>query len=194
MGKKYKRDETIKMLDETLNDEKEISQLYNKNIVNWSSKTLDTKEYYTEVISERLLEEIEKLMESIAPINRKKGYRVDSHYEVISKTNTNRVEENIAKNLLWTNIDHLGRIIDFQVPLKDKDSDSAGKIDLISFKDGESPIAYIVELKIKDNKETLLRAVLEVFTYYCQLNKETFIKSFGEYIDLESISPVHDHK
>jgi hypothetical protein len=117
----------------------------------------------------------------IVPIDRKKGYRVDSHSEVISKTNTNRVEENVAKNLLWTNVDYLGRIIDFQVPLKDKQSDNAGKIDLISFKDGKSPVSYIVELKIENNNETLLRAVLEIFTYYCQLNKEKFIRSFREY-------------
>lgn len=181
MAKQYKREETIKRLDKTLNNKTNISQLYNDNIVNWSGKTLDTKEYYTEVISGRLLEEIKTLKESIVPIDRKKGYRVDSHSEVISKTNTNRVEENVAKNLLWTNVDYLGRVIDFQVPLKDKQSDNAGKIDLISFKDGKSPVSYIVELKIENNKETLLRAVLEIFTYYCQLNKEKFIRSFREY-------------
>jgi|TARA_B100001964_G_C14117569_1_gene546813 hypothetical protein len=184
-NKKYEKAETIKILDKILNAKNNISQLYNDKIVNRSGMTVDTKEYYTEVISGRLLEEIKGLKDSIVPIDRKKGYRVDSHRKVISKTDTNRDEENMAKNLLWTNIDYLGRIIDFQVPLKDKDSDNAGKIDLISFKDGESPISYIVELKIENNNETLLRAALEIFTYYCQLNKENFIKSFEEYKHLE---------
>ena len=173
------------MLNETLNNNN-ISQLYNDRIVNWSGKTSDSKEYYTEVISESLVKKMEDndLFENISQIDRG-NYKVDSHYGEISITDTNRNEENMAKNLLWTCIGHLGNVFDFQVPLKAKITDSAGKIDLISLTNDKST-AYIIELKTENNKrETLLRAVLEIHTYYCQLNKGNFINSFEEYKSLE---------
>ena len=109
-------------------------------------------------------------------------YKVPSHYGEISIADTNRLEENTAKNLLWTSIGYLGEIIDYQVPLKAKQADKAGKIDLISFSgDVSSPSAYIIELKTGNNNETLLRAILEIHTYYCQLNKQSFLQSFEKY-------------
>lgn len=41
-----------------------------------------------------------------------------------------------------------------------------------------SESVYIVELKYIGNKETLLRAILEIWTYYKQLSKVNFLKSF----------------
>jgi len=177
----YTKDETKKMLYETLNNN--ISQLYNDKIVNWSGKTSDSKEYYTEVISESLVMKMEEdnLFENISQIDRD-DYKVPSHYGEISIADTNRLEENTAKNLLWTSIGYLGEIIDYQVPLKAKQADKAGKIDLISFSgDVSSPSAYIIELKTGNNNETLLRAILEIHTYYCQLNKQSFLQSFEKY-------------
>lgn len=183
----YTRDEIIEMLGETLKDKKNIAQLYNDKTINYRGETKDTKELYTEIISERLVMEMEDedlFEKNITQINRD-DYKIPSHYGEISITDTNRSEENMAKNLLWTSIGYLGDIFDFQVPLKGEQVDKAGKIDLISYANDEST-AYIIELKTENNKnETLLRAILEIHTYYCQINKEKFLGSFEQYKSLE---------
>ena len=181
---RYSREETIKDFDKA---SKDIKRLYQEDCINRKGKTNDTDEYYTEIFSEQLLHmKVGELEENISQINRP-NYKVGSHSKTVSKNNTNRREENFAKSMLWSEIEKLGEIIDFQIPLKKPGANAAinkgvGKIDLISFNKGK-PSAYIIELKDNQNKETLLRAILEIFTYYCQLNKGNFIDSFEEYTD-----------
>ena len=175
---KYSRKDTVNKLQEALS---KPNQLYNCDCINWSGRTSDSEDYYSEVISEYLLNAgIENLRSKIDVINRS-NYRVNSHENVVSRNRTNRLEENFAKSLVWFDIEPLGEIIDFQIPLKKTKKDEAGKIDLISYKDDDSSAAYIIELKYKGNKETLLRAALEIFTYHCQLNKKEFLQSFEAY-------------
>ena len=61
-----------------------------------------------------------------------------------------------------------GKILDYQVPLKNKSTDKGlGKIDLISVKESSKPgtkIIYFLELKKDNSKETLLRCLLEVYS------------------------------
>ena len=71
--------------------------------------------------------------------------------------------------------DFIGKIIDYQTPLKNTSKDEAGKIDLLSF-DGKT--LRILELKKKDSKETMLRCVLEGFTYLCTVNQAKILKDF----------------
>ncbi len=61
----------------------------------------------------------------------------------------------------------LGKIIDYEIPLKEKMSDKLGKIDIISV-DSNGQSVRLIELKIKNKNgdETLLRALLEIYTYY----------------------------
>ena len=58
--------------------------------------------------------------------------------------------------------DHIGKIIDYQIPLKSKRTDAAGKIDLIAFDEKE---LRVLELKKQSSNETMLRCVLEGYTY-----------------------------
>lgn len=51
-----------------------------------------------------------------------------------------------------------------------------GKIDIISIAD-ES--IFLIELKVKENKETMLRCVLEIATYYQVLSKSKFLDSYS---------------
>jgi len=172
MDKAYSKEETIKVLEDKL---KNAKKLYNSNCVNWKGKILDSKEYYyTEVISRELLK-AEKLvlLEKIDQINRV-NYNVDTH-DGKHNGDTNRAEEIFAMRLKGKKLEKLGLVIDYQVPLKKKRSDDAGKIDLIT---SANKSVYIVELKYVGNKETLLRAILEIWTYYKQLNKVNFLKSF----------------
>jgi hypothetical protein len=84
---------------------------------------------------------------------------------------TNRDEEKFAKRITGLDLKHLGLIIDYQIPLKDTIKNTGkGKIDLISF-DRETKTLFLIELKYIGNKETLLRAVLESYTYYMTVDK-----------------------
>ena len=170
MIKKYLK-KTVEVLEDKL---KNAKNLYKSKCINWKGETLDSKEYYTEVISRELLK-AEKLvlLEKIDQINRV-NYNVDTH-DGKHNSNTNRAEEIFAMQLKGKKLEKLGLVIDYQVPLKKKRSDDAGKIDLIT---SANKSVYIVELKYIGNKETLLRAILEIWTYYKQLNKVNFLKSF----------------
>lgn len=69
----------------------------------------------------------------------------------------------------------IGSIIDYQTPLKAKRNDVAGKIDLLSY---DGTYLRILELKKLDNTETMLRCVLEAYTYMEIVNKSELLKSF----------------
>jgi len=171
MNKKNLKD-TIKVFECAL---KNVKNLYNSRCINWKGKTLDSEEYYTEIISKELLKK-EKLvlLEKIEQINRI-NYSVSTHGGQ-HNGDTNRAEEIFAIHLKGKKLEKLGFVIEYQVPLKEKLSDDAGKIDLITY---ANESVYIVELKYIGNKETLLRAILEIWTYYKQLNKVNFLNSFN---------------
>ncbi|SEA70500.1 hypothetical protein SAMN05216349_12364 [Oribacterium sp. KHPX15] len=63
-------------------------------------------------------------------------------------------------------------------PLNNDHLFSPGKCDLISYDNNQFTI---LELKIKDSPEPLIRAVLEVYTYYQMLNKEKVTENLREY-------------
>lgn len=70
----------------------------------------------------------------------------------------------------------LGKILDHQVPLLDTDSrkNCGGEIDLVST---NQDIMYLLELKCKNNTESILRCVLEIYTYYCRIKDLSHFKS-----------------
>lgn len=164
-------------------DSNSLKKIYCSKMVNYKGRTTDTKRYYTEVISELILDNLKNGsvdFNTIPKISRKSGYKVDSHHqENLVVTDTERKEEILAKKLFKHKavIAGLGQIIDFQIPLKGVHQDKAGKIDLISY-NHENNTAYIIELKNEGNKETLLRAVLEISIYYQQLEHNIFFNSF----------------
>ena len=77
----------------------------------------------------------------------------------------------------------VGRVIDYQTPLKNRRSDKAGKIDLLSY-DGIS--VRILELKEPDSDETMLRCVLEGYTYMKTVDGKRLINDF-ELPELEKL-------
>ncbi|MBI2471245.1 MAG: hypothetical protein HYV59_08405 [Planctomycetes bacterium] len=178
MRTKYTRDETLKELSSIIN-KNGICDLYNADCVNWTGESIDG-EYYSEVISKELLEkDYLSKFDEIKPIPRNDYNR--NHTGIIEKR-TYRGEELLAKDLYKKELYYIGSIVDYQVSLKAKQTDKAGKIDLISC--NQSKTAYIIELK-RILKETLLKAILEITTYYHQLSKNTFLKSFEAYKNLD---------
>lgn len=152
------KEEVIKVLKNELSN---VETLYKSNCINWTGKTKDTNIYTTEIIANELSKEV---FDEIKEIERKESYCRDNHDGKTIK-NSNRYEENFAKQIKGKKLNGLGSIMDYQVPLKNIESDKVGKIDIISF-DEKTKMLYLIELKYGDNKETLLRAVLESYTYY----------------------------
>ncbi len=160
----------VKTKNETINELrnawKEISPLSNSNCVNWAGITSDTNEFYSEVIAEALLMDL-KALNNIPKVTRKKSYARENHCDIkIDVCKSNRDEENFAKRLTGLRLDELGLVQDFQIPLKYTNANKGlGLIDLISFNE-ETKTVFLIELKYLGNKETLLRASLESYTYF----------------------------
>ena len=180
MGKVYSKDEIIKMMEEAKSD---MKNFYKKEFVNYSGETSDTKEYYTEIIAEWLLDNF-YLFDTIKMISRESSYKVKTHDGKIKAENSNREEEKIAMELFdysqnkGVTFDIIGKIIDYQTPLKNVQKDDVGKIDLLAYNEKEKTLK-ILELKKPDSKETMLRCVLEAYTYLKIVDKDKLLKDFG---------------
>lgn len=174
----------------TINDVKNamkggVENLYKERLVEWTGLTNDsTPELYTEIIANELINNgyVAKL-KGLKPINRAL-YNSHNHRKITINIDSNRKEENVAKVLyaLFNEktgriLGELGTIFDYQVPLKRVKGDKAGKIDLVSYDSGSQKI-WLIELKEEGNKETLLRCILEVATYYQVLDRSQFVKDY----------------
>ena len=169
----YTRTELLNIIEtEKLN----IPLFYKADFINYRGKTEDTDEFYTEVVCEWLLKNLD-LLNEVPVIRREKNYLTKSHDGVIKNLNSNRDEEIIAMQMFnQSEIDGIGRILDYQTPLKNKASDKAGKIDLLSY-DGAT--LRILELKKPDSDETMLRCVIEGYTYLKTVDAEKLLEDFG---------------
>ena len=171
MAKGYKKDEIIKNL-------KDISTLYKENFINYRGDTIDTKEKYTEVIAEWLIKNF-NLFDNIKKITRQSSYKVDTHDGKHNNQNSNRLEEIMAIEIFnQKSLNILGKVLDYQTPLKNERDDKAGKIDIVSY-NKDIKTVYLLELKKEDNEETMLRCVLEIFTYSKTLDKDKFLEDFN---------------
>ena len=178
MGKKYSKKEILEEIQD-------MGNFYKRKVVNYRGTTSDSKEYYTEVVAEWILKNI-YLFDYIKPITREKSYKADSHDGKIKNEDSGREEEMIAMKLFDSSknrgkvFDIIGKIIDYQTPLKDIQTDKAGKIDLLAYNEKENPKTLrILELKRPDSKETMLRCVLEAYTYLKVVDKDKLLKDFG---------------
>ena len=176
----YSKDEIIKKLEVA---KSEMWKFYSQDFVNYRGKTSDKeRDYYTEIIAEWLLDNIE-LFNDIKMISRENSYKVDSHDGKIKNKDSRREEEIIAMKLFDFSqnqgkvFDIIGKIIDYQTPLKNVQTDDVGKIDLLAYNKKEK-ILRILELKRPGSKETMLRCVLEAYTYLKILDKTKLLKDF----------------
>ena len=176
----YSKDEIIKKLEVA---KSEMWKFYSQDFVNYIGETSDKEGDYTEIIAGWLLDNIE-LFNDIEMISRKSNYKVKTHDGIIKNEGSKREEEKIAMKLFELSqnqgkvFDIIGKIIDYQTPLKDIQTDKAGKIDLLAYNE-EEKILRILELKRPDSKETMLRCVLEAYTYLKVVDKDKLLKDFG---------------
>ena len=176
MGKKYSKKEILEEIQD-------MGNFYKRKVVNYRGTTSDSKEYYTEVVAEWILKNI-YLFDYIKPITREKSYKADSHDGKNKDNDSNREEEKIAMKLFELSqnqgkvFDIIGKIIDYQTPLKNVQTDKAGKIDLLAYNESQKTLR-ILELKKPDSEETMLRCVLEAYTYLKVVDKAKLLKDFG---------------
>ena len=159
---------------------KDIKTFYKQSFINYSGKTTDTHEYYTEVIAEFINNNLDEYISGIPKITRETSYKTPSHIGEFD-INTPREEEKIAMEMFKQSVNgysynSIGKIIDYQTPLKNKRSDAAGKIDLLSY---NGNCVRILELKKPFSDESMLRCVLEGYTYLKTIDTVKLLKDFG---------------
>ena len=150
-----------------------IELFYTQKFVNYAGKTTDNCKWYTEVVAEFVLEHLTEF-QNIKSIEREQSYnqKHDGQYD----ENSNREEELDAMKMFnQKDVGAAGEIIDYQIPLKGKRSDKAGKIDLLS---QNNEAVYVLELKKEDSIETLLRCVLEGYTYKKTVMRKKLYKEY----------------
>ena len=153
-----------------------INLFYAQPFINYRGRTKDTKELYTEIVAEWVLNHLD-LFQSIQPITRESSYKTKGHDGIPGNLGSNREEELIAIAMYRQGtLPIVGEIIDYQTPLKSKLKDEAGKIDLLAY---NGKTLRILELKRPDSKETMLRCVLEGLTYLKTVNKNKLLSDFS---------------
>lgn len=188
-GKTYTEKEIINQVESIVaktDDTENINVLYRDAVVTHTGQTKDSKKPYQEVVSEWLLNHLHTL-DKIKQLPRK-NYIFESHDGSFTVTKKNEDSEEVVAYYMFNSrktYAKIGKMIDYQVNLKrpaeDRDGEPkdryVGKIDLVSYNEKDKQV-YLLELKKKDNdKDTLLRAILEIFTYWKQLNHVNFRNS-----------------
>lgn len=156
-----------------------VAAFYRADFVNYRGRCTDTGERYSEVVAGFICQHIDTFKSDIPKITRRSSYRQSTHDGEYDPT-SNRAEEIIAMQMFnycktGNSFAEVGRIIDYQTPLKAKRSDEAGKIDLLAY-DGTS--LHILELKKPGSEETMLRCVLEGYTYLKTVDAERLLSDF----------------
>ena len=114
-------------------------------------------------------------------ISSKKGYKELAE-------NTTMYEKDLCKEMWFASqngAEYPFEIIDIQTPLKSKQKDNYGEIDMVGIGIEQNQIyIYMIEVKPLNTKETLLRATIESITYHYIVlaNKEKFISDFKKYL------------
>ena len=170
--------------------QKFAANFYKASIINYKghvtgkSKVNNTR--YSEVIADTLVSKgyiktwLE--LESLRPNHFDTGHNHSESVDINKLQISNRKEEILAKLLFYQrDVKDLGYIFDYQTPLKADRSDSYGKIDLLGY-NSKDKCYSIIELKYRPSgsDETLLRCVLEAYTYY-------------KLFDLNQIESAQDH-
>ena len=156
-----------------------------KGHVTGKSKVNNTR--YSEVIADTLVSKgyIKAWLElqPLRPNHFDTGHNHSENVDMNKLQISNRKEEILAKLLFYQReVKDLGYIFDYQTPLKKVRSNSYGKIDLLGY-NSKDKCYSIIELKYRPSgsDETILRCVLEAYTYY-------------KLFDLNQIESTQNHK
>ena len=174
------------------------ANFYKSAVVNYKGKVTGSKDLYSEVIAETLINDnFIKDWLNLIPV-RPEHFKIN-HPNTDENVNalkiTNRKEEILAKLLFYQHeVAGLGYIFDYQTPLKKIRNDSYGKIDLLGYNTDDKCYS-VIELKYRPSgsEETLLRCVLEAYTYYRLLDIKQ-INSVKEHEGIQQLKKLHGYK
>lgn len=172
INREDKSSELTNTLSKNCTKQEVVGNFYKTSILNYRGYVTGEKKIkenlYTERIAKSILEnDLLTVWKCLVPV-RENHFAPDHSKECKCIISTNRKEEILAKLLYRQgDVDGLGKILDYQTPLKNERSDPYGKIDLLSYNEKDNLIS-IVELKYRPSvsDETLLRCILEAYTYY----------------------------
>ena len=150
MAIKYTKTETLSMAEEAV---KSMSTFYQQGFVNYTGTVLRENDYYSEVIAAFLLERLERF-ENIPTISRRGSYHVEGHDGVARNPGSNQKEAHLAYDLFRKgDVPALGRVLDYQVPLKDVQVDLPTKQVTVVYDASKNDVETIVKglasLKVK---------------------------------------------
>ena len=184
--KQGSKDKNVKLTEV----QKFAANFYKVPIINYKGYVTDKLKVnntrYSEVIADTLVSKgyiktwLE--LEPLRPNHFDTGHNHSECVDINKLQITNRKEEILAKLLFYQGeVKDLGYIFDYQTPLKKTKDDSYGKIDLLGY-NSKDKCYSIIELKYRPSgsEETLLRCVLEAYTYY-------------KLFDLNQIESAQDH-
>ena len=174
------------------------ANFYKSAVVNYKGKVTGSKDLYSEVIAETLINDnFIKDWLNLIPV-RPEHFKINhpnTDENVDALKITNRKEEILAKLLFYQHeVAGLGYIFDYQTPLKETQNDSYGKIDLLGYNTDDKCYS-VIELKYRPSgsEETLLRCVLEAYTYYRLLDIKQ-INSAKEHEGIQQLKKLHGYK
>ena len=184
--KQGSKDKNVKLTEM----QKFAANFYKVPIINYKGYVTDKLKVnntrYSEVIADTLVSKgyiktwLE--LEPLRPNHFDTGHHHSESVDINKLQISNRKEEILAKLLFYQrDVKDLGYIFDYQTPLKKTKDDSYGKIDLLGY-NSKDKCYSIIELKYRPSgsDETLLRCVLEAYTYY-------------KLFDLNQIESAQDH-
>ena len=158
----------VKQEDNYIDVKRFAANFYKAPIVNYKGYVNGSKNLYSEIIAKTLVsEDLVKEWNKLKPV-RPNHFDTDHTPTQNELSITNRKEEILEKLLFYQGeVKDLGYIFDYQTPLKAARSDSYGKIDLLGYNTDDKYYS-VIELKYRPSgsEETLLRCVLEAYTYY----------------------------
>lgn len=188
----------VKQEDNYIEVKRFAANFYKAPIVNYKGYVNSSKDLYSEVIAESLVNDsFIKDWLYLIPV-RPEHFKINhpNKYENVDALKiTNRKEEILAKLLFYQReVAGLGYIFDYQTPLKAKKNDSYGKIDLLGYNTYDKCYS-VIELKYRPSgsEETLLRCVLEAYTYYRLLDIKQ-INSVKEHEGIQQLKKLHGYK
>lgn len=181
----YTEEQIIEHVEKALDS---IEELY-KGDITGGSNCITWKDYIkgcnggklaNELIAELLIEKgIDNnfLKKKLIQIEREKSYNVRNEH-VKDKSSLEKI---LCNGLIDCRLGRLGKVEDFEMPLKNEQADRHVKaVDMISINDEEESI-YLIEFKHSKNDETLLRAIFEIATYYAKIkNPNKIVKDYGK--------------
>ena len=179
------------------------ANFYKASIVNYKGyvqgASQTDKNRYSEAIASTLLSKnLLKTWTDLTPVRSNHFDTKHSPSEIVDMKKlqgTNRKEEILAKLLFYQRkVDGLGYIFDYQTPLKETQNDSYGKIDLLGYNTDDECYS-VIELKYRPSgsEETLLRCILEAYTYYKLLDLKQ-IKADVAHEGINNLKKLSEYK